>query len=97
MNTTSSKRNGERLLEIGWFVVDKLDARNLELIALARERVRARVTEIFPQFDGKRNGRLSTVLMISRRTEYGTAVDVKKARILVLLRFSGLNRTALDF
>lgn len=51
MNTTSSQQNGERLLEIGWFVVDELDAHNRELIALARERVLASVTEIFPQFD----------------------------------------------
>lgn len=39
------------MLEIGWFVVDELDVHKRELVALARERVLASVTEIFPQFD----------------------------------------------
>lgn len=51
MTPSPSTRTSERLLEVGWFVVDDLDSRNLEILSLARERVLARVAELFPQFD----------------------------------------------
>lgn len=51
MNQSPATRASERLLEIGWFVVDELDSRNLEILSRARERGLARVAELFPQFE----------------------------------------------